>query len=405
TRETVNQNADEIKSTLDNLSASYDISLSSAVKEIWKDGYTPEKGFTAILDKMDKLITASNEQADRQADAFVYEDIKDSYNKKLSDYENNVANAQTRLENAKNNQAAAKEKYEAAKAERNSLKEKRDKIAQKYSTDSDKYKKANEAYQSAKKQTSALKTALTEANADKTNAQSDYDTAAKERDSVLSGNKAVIQDFLNRIVNAEPTKSQEEMTALDNAVHQLTGGYITDYNVQPLADLMGTGANSDEILAMLEKLGFAFITDVTPVSNMKYAESPQEVLSMQNAALISATKSDQTSDTSRHDKTAPSLAIPEFSFAALEENLPPMSQLFNTSPTASLNKTFENSISRETVSVDLGGITMYGVNDPETFGKQLREEICKNGRTTKCLTEAVASKITNRGIGTANLYR
>lgn len=425
TRELVNQNAEGIKGTLNDLSASYNTSLSSAVKEIWKDGYTPEKGFTSILDKMDELIAASNEQADRQADAFAYEEVKDSYNKSLSDYENNVAVTQSRLENAKNNQAAAKEKYDNAKAERDNLKQKRDKIAKEYGTNSKKYKKANENYLAAKEQATALKAALDAAKANTSNAQNSYDTAVKERDSVLSGNKAVVQDFLNRIVNTEPTKPEEQMTTLDNAIHQLTGGYITDYNVQQLADLMGTGANSDEILAMLEKLGVTSFQGTPPepdtnhdavfqeafsdqdiaLSGAKSKESLSEDLTDRKPGLMSSAKSDQTSAISRHDKTVLSQALPEFSLAVLEANLPPMNQLFNTSPTASLNNTFENSISRETVNVDLGGITMYGVNDPEAFGKQLREEICKNGRTTKCLTEAVASKITNRGIGTANLYR
>lgn len=238
TRETVNQNADKIKSTLDDLSASYGTSLSSAVKEIWKDDYTPKQGFTAILDKMDKLITASNEQADQQADTPVLQD---------------------------------------------------------------------------------------------TSQESDTN-----QDAVF----------------------QEVLSDQDNAL---------------------SGAKSKESLS--------------------------EDLTDRKPGLMSAAKSDQTSAISRHDKTVLSQALPEFSLAVLEANLPPMNQLFNTSPTASLNNTFENSISRETVNVDLGGITMYGVNDPEAFGKQLREEICKNGRTTKCLTEAVASKITNRGIGTANLYR
>lgn len=58
------------------------------------------------------------------------------------------------------------------------------------------------------------------------------------------------------------------------------------------------------------------------------------------------------------------------------------------------------------VNIDFGGITMYGVNDPETFGKQLREEICKNGRSTQCLVEAVSAKqLGKTGIGNARMYK
>ena len=57
------------------------------------------------------------------------------------------------------------------------------------------------------------------------------------------------------------------------------------------------------------------------------------------------------------------------------------------------------------VNISYGDIVMNGVNDPETFGKQLREEICKNGKTTQCITEAVSSKQMGNGIGKARLYR
>lgn len=56
--------------------------------------------------------------------------------------------------------------------------------------------------------------------------------------------------------------------------------------------------------------------------------------------------------------------------------------------------------------VEVGDIVMNGVNDPETFGRQLREEICKNGKTTQCITEAVSAKqLGKNGIGNARLYK
>ncbi len=63
------------------------------------------------------------------------------------------------------------------------------------------------------------------------------------------------------------------------------------------------------------------------------------------------------------------------------------------------------SMGMQNISIDLGGITMYGVNDPKTFGKQLREEICQNGQTTKCITEAVISNAMGNGIGNAKFYQ
>lgn len=56
--------------------------------------------------------------------------------------------------------------------------------------------------------------------------------------------------------------------------------------------------------------------------------------------------------------------------------------------------------------VEVGDIVMNGVNDPETFGRQLREEICKNGKTTQCITEAVSAKqLKKNSIGNARLYK
>ena len=56
--------------------------------------------------------------------------------------------------------------------------------------------------------------------------------------------------------------------------------------------------------------------------------------------------------------------------------------------------------------VEVGDIVMNGVNDPETFGRQLREEICKNGKTTQCIAEAVSAKqLGKNGVGNARLYK
>lgn len=58
--------------------------------------------------------------------------------------------------------------------------------------------------------------------------------------------------------------------------------------------------------------------------------------------------------------------------------------------------------------VEVGDIVMNGVNDVETFGRQLREEILRNGKTTQCITEAVSAKQLGKNrnsIGNARLYK
>lgn len=57
-------------------------------------------------------------------------------------------------------------------------------------------------------------------------------------------------------------------------------------------------------------------------------------------------------------------------------------------------------------TVQVGDIIMQGVNDVETFGNQLREEICRNGKTVRCITEAVSAKqLGKTGVGNARLYK
>lgn len=94
--------------------------------------------------------------------------------------------------------------------------------------------------------------------------------------------------------------------------------------------------------------------------------------------------------------------LPKFDPTILRQKAdlsPAQSFLLKTSPPPT------GSIGMQNIRIDLGGITMYGVNDPKTFGKQLREEICQNGQTTKCITEAVISNAMGRGIGNARFYQ
>lgn len=83
----------------------------------------------------------------------------------------------------------------------------------------------------------------------------------------------------------------------------------------------------------------------------------------------------------------------------------PVNFATNLTPISTPLSNIKSNVSNGDINIDLGGIIMNGVNDPETFGKQLRDEICKNGKTTQCITEAVSSKQLGAGIGKARLYR
>lgn len=55
--------------------------------------------------------------------------------------------------------------------------------------------------------------------------------------------------------------------------------------------------------------------------------------------------------------------------------------------------------------VEVGDIIIKEANNAETLGRQIREEICKNGKTTTCVAEAVSARQLGKGIGKAKLYR
>lgn len=86
----------------------------------------------------------------------------------------------------------------------------------------------------------------------------------------------------------------------------------------------------------------------------------------------------------------------------MQDNTTDFTQGINLTPAALPDF---DSIPIQNASVNIGDIIMNGVNDPETFGRQLREEICRNGRTTTCIAEAISAKQLGRsGVGSARLY-
>ncbi|MEY8425284.1 hypothetical protein AALB52_21730, partial [Lachnospiraceae bacterium 38-14] len=80
------------------------------------------------------------------------------------------------------------------------------------------------------------------------------------------------------------------------------------------------------------------------------------------------------------------------------------STLWNiTSPAVTMPEVTRNM--ENNITVQVGDINMHGVNDPKAFGQQLRDEICKNGKSTKCMAVAIGAHFQGKGIGNARLYR
>ena len=336
-----------------------------------------------------------------------------SYETSANSASNSYNSAVANKNNINNAYKSAKQESDKLKKERNLLKAQRDAIGKAFGKNSVQYKNANDSYSvannkytKAKQKTDKLKQELEIAKQNELYTQQERDRTQSEYGSVLASNKNVVQDFLNKIVNATTSKSADQMTELDKVINKLAGGYIEDYNVQQLADLLGTSTNVQEILNMLQKLGFPWMI---PHSAMKYKSGSKNIPYDQLAwtqdgggeMIYRSTDGAILTPLGKGDKVFTN---------QMSENLWELAKMnpvqfsgVNITPTL---PAFERNVGGVgDTNINLGGITMYGVNDPETFGRQLREEICKNGKTTKCLTEVVSSVQLGKGVGKANLYR
>ena len=403
-RKTANANADKINTTITTLANEYGIKISDALKNIWSNGgYTPEKGFNDVCSKIDKLIDASNLQADQEADALVYNDVKDKYNKNLSSYENNVSTTQNNYNNIvsqKNDISSqlAKAKEKLAKY----VVQKTDKNGNITTT----YKKG---YKAQKKKVDDLKEQLKQIKIDEQSAKDIFSEAQNAYNSVLASNKNVVQDFLNKIVNATTSKSADQMTELDKVINQLTGGYIEDYNIKQLADLLGTSTNVQEILNMLQKLGFSWVISH---SAMKYKSGSKNIPYDQLAwtqdgggeMIYRSTDGAILTPLGKGDKVFTN---------QMSENLWELAKMnpvqfsgVNITPTL---PAFERNVGGGDVNISFGDLTLPDVTNSAEFASTvkgvMRDAMCNDTKTIKCMTEVVSSQQLGKGVGKANLYR
>ena len=423
-RETANANADKINTTITSLANEYGIKISDALKNIWSNGgYTPEKGFNDVCSKIDELIVNSNLGADKEADALVYNDVKDKYNKNMSSYEtsansasNSYNSAVANKNNINNAYKSAKQESDKLKKERDLLKAQRDAIGKEFGKNSVQYKNANDSYSvannkytKAKQKTDKLKQELEIAKQNELYTQQERDRTQSEYGSVLASNKNVVQDFLNKIVNATTSKSADQMTELDKVINQLTGGYIEDYNVQQLANLLGTSTNVQEILNILQKLGFSWVISH---SAMKYKSGSKNIPYDQLAwtqdgggeMIYRSTDGAILTPLGKGDKVFTN---------QMSENLWELAKMnpvqfsgVNVTPTL---PAFERNVGGGDVNISFGDLTLPDVTNSAEFASTvkgvMRDAMCNDAKTIKCMTEVVSSQQLGKGVGRANLYR
>lgn len=233
---TVDNNQTVITSTLAGLSDKYGTELSSALEATWENYYNPEAGMNKIISSIDKLISAADEQADKEAYTALTGDYADT-----KSLENRIQFSESFTNTLKDRKNEEKKGLDAAKKKRNTAEKKYGKGSMQYVNANNDYKEALKVYNTAK---SNYEKQLASLNADKS-----------ELAKITASNKSIVKDFLQAVVN--PDKPSRELTALDEKVYAITGGYLSDYNKTQLSNLLSTGTSDSDMLEKLKSYGFS----------------------------------------------------------------------------------------------------------------------------------------------------
>lgn len=294
--------------------------------------------------------------------------ISDS-NSKLSYFKGLKNNAKISRDEAKANRDSLKKQYEdyikthsknSTKAKE--LKSKYDIANSKYNELNKSYNVQNDIYKNMKKQNNALNYL-----------KSHLDTTDSSRDKLSDLNKALYDKYGQRVLSETEMKELAEIVGVKFDNKNKTGNLY-----KKLKDLgipgfkVGSRNIPKDMIALLGEAG-----------NELHFSKEQGVLR----------------EVGQGDKVFTNEQA---------QNLWKLSQLtpVDWSKNLKLNSLNIPQADRTTTTiVEVGDIVMQGVNDVETFGKQLREEICKGGKTTKCITEAISSTQLGKGIGKAKLYK
>lgn len=294
--------------------------------------------------------------------------ISDS-NSKLSYFKGLKNNAKISRDEAKANRDSLKKQYEdyikthsknSTKAKE--LKSKYDIANSKYNELNKSYNVQNDIYKNMKKQNNALNYLKSHLN-----------TTDSSRDKLSDLNKALYDKYGQRVLSETEMKELAEIVGVKFDNKNKTGNLY-----KKLKDLgipgfkVGSRNIPKDMIALLGEAG-----------NELHFSKEQGVLR----------------EVGQGDKVFTNEQA---------QNLWKLSQLTPVDWSKNLNLSSLNipQTDRNTTTiVEVGDIVMQGVNDVETFGEQLREEICKGGKTTKCITEAISSTQLGKGIGKAKLYK
>lgn len=360
--------------------------LSTAINDVWKNGYNFDYAFTQIITDLDTLVAASNAQYDKVADTEVYNSVKDKY-KDMSGAESNISTAENNSAKLDEKAQDAKAKWETAKSQLADAKAYKKTVKKKYGTKSQQYKDAQALVDSAQANVDKLYKTYQRAQGVADASKLDITEAKMQYETLRRSNYNVVNDFLNGIANSQ-MDSTSLSSDLGNVINQITGGYIADYNVEQLAKLLGTSTDENAILDVLEKLGFQFVRGMTLSSN--------DIKGFATGGVGTLVKPNGE-DGLAWVRNGEGFVSPEnvADIQNLMRFVPDMSKFLNVTlpnyDNVIANRNIENN-----VTVDIGGIGdiyMSGVNDVNEFSKVLVKSIQDNSKVQNTISTLVNDSI------------
>ena len=245
----VSKESVDISKTLGELSKQFETPLSSAMNSTWGSYGNAKGGIDAIIKAFQTLMDKTDQKNDKDAyktASSVYQDYR-SYNDDI--------NA------AKDKKEELKKKRENAKEKKDAAKEKLNKVKKKYGKDSKQYKDAYAAWEAAKQKYDAIDKKYQ-------NSKQKIEDLRAQKEAAITANSPIVQTFLSSIADNDPSKPESKMDALDQAVYQITGGYITDANRKQIFNLLGV-KNANQAVNVLQKLGLLGKQSVDKIKNHK----------------------------------------------------------------------------------------------------------------------------------------
>lgn len=393
--------SENFKELLDGISKTSNSAVATIKGEMNGIGYTPTDEFKEILNGTNVVTTTQNlidtikdfqtkmtEYANLLANSTSTTTGGQSVKDKIrSDGENTLSKAisdsNSKLSYFKGLKNNAKISRDEAKANRDSLKKQYEDYIKTHSKNSTKAKELKSKYDIANSKYNELNKSY--------NVQNDIYKNMKKQNNALN--------YLQKHLDVTDS-SRDKLSDLNKALYDKYGQRIlSDSEMKELAKLLGVKFDnknkSGNLYKKLKEIGVPGFK----VGSRNIPKDMLAVLGEEGNELHFSKEQGILKEVGQGDKIFTNEQA---------QNLWKLSQLTPVDWSKNLNLSSLNipQTDRNTTTiVEVGDIVMNGVNDKEAFAKELRNEICKGGKTTKCIAEVASSSMLGKGIGKAKLYR